>query len=695
MGKSVKLFKNFLIYTVLSLGLAFNSNAVNAMSNQILSENSKVLLKINLWKSSIINDSSIIVISFVVLIFIILVYTFKKIESEKELKNQLKATNDELAALYEEWEASDEELRRQFDEIQLQEKKLADSEARYKLVFNASHEGLWDFNFETKEVYITKEWHGKFIGENVHNEQKIIKKWHSLVHPEDIKKVISLIEELKRGIIDKYTCEYRFKTPQGNYIWIQENAIALRDEAGNIKRIAGSHLNITFRKLHEEKMEYLAYHDSLTGLHNRQALKNKLSKILNEALPGFHNGALLSLGIDNFKLINDTYGHEVGDEVLKEIGQRLKEIEQENVYVGRLGGDEFIVIINDVNDMEQIKNTIYEIQKLFKNKYIVCDREVYLSTSVGVALYPENGTKIDDLIKNADSAMYKAKLLGKSRFMFFDDEMNKEKSDRVYIQDNLREAITSDRFSLHYQPEIELKTGRIVGFEALIRWIDEDHGYINPDRFIRIAEEMGLIVPIGKWVIEKACIFAREINKNRVNKIIVSVNVSTVQLMQEDFVSGFKNIILETEVDPTIIGIEITETSMMDSFQVNAYKIKQLKNMGVKVALDDFGTGYSSLNYLRQLPISTLKIDKSFISDLASDIYGTNLTEGIIMIAHKIGLTVVAEGVESEEQIEKLKICDCDIIQGYHISKPLTEEKASEFIKSVEEKNLSNINGNR
>lgn len=633
-------------------------------------------------------DNQLMLLFLIIILLIVLMYMWLNIKKRKEIEEDLKRSNEELTALYEQLEASDEELRRQFDEIQLHEIKLAESEERYKLVFNASHEGLWDINLETKEMYITEEWHGRFFNEKITNNDMTIDKWYSLIHPDDLGKLMNLREKLKKGKIDRFSCEYRVMTPQKDYIWIYENTIALRDEEGNLKRVAGSHSNINYRKLHEEKIEYMAYHDTLTGLPNRMALKNKLNKILSGSLPNIHNGALMFLDVDNFKFINDTYGHGVGDEVLREIGYRLKSIENDNTFVGRLGGDEFIIIANDINDIEQIKNLASYIQDIFKNKFAIYDREIFLSTSIGIVLYPENGTKIDELLKNADSAMYKSKLYGRNRYMLFNKEMNEEKSDRVYIQNTIRDAIDNERFSLHYQPEIDVNTGKIVGFEALIRWIDKDYGYIQPEKFIRIAEEMGLIISIGNWVIKKACIFSKKINENSNSKCVVSVNVSTVQLIQDDFIDTVKGIIKEVDVDPSYLGIEITETSMMESFQTNAYKIKQLKKLGIKTSLDDFGTGYSSLNYLRQLPINTLKIDKSFIDDLATDIYGTNLTEGIIMIAHKIGLSVVAEGVETYEQVEQLKKCQCDIIQGYYISKPLTEDKAIDFIENSQYSSL-------
>lgn len=676
-----KLYNLFLSYYILNTIFSADVNAKISHSknmsfyynlNSATTKNNKIYLL----------DNQLMLLFLIIILLIVLIYMWLNIKKRKEIEEDLKRSNEELTALYEQLEASDEELRRQFDEIQLHEIKLAESEERYKLVFNASHEGLWDINLETNEMYITEEWHGRFFNDKITNNDMTIDKWYSLIHPDDVGKLMNLREKLNKGNIDRFSCEYRVMTPQKDYIWIYENTIALRDEEGNLKRVAGSHSNINYRKLHEEKIEYMAYHDTLTGLPNRMALKNKLNKILSGSLPNIHNGALMFLDVDNFKFINDTYGHGVGDEVLREIGYRLKSIENDNTFVGRLGGDEFIIIANDINDIEQIKNLASYIQDIFKNKFAVYDREIFLSTSIGIVLYPENGTKIDELLKNADSAMYKSKLYGRNRYMLFNKKMNEEKSDRVYIQNTIRDAIDNERFSLHYQPEIDVKTGRIVGFEALIRWIDKDYGYIQPEKFIRIAEEMGLIISIGNWVIKKACIFSKRINENSNSKCVVSVNVSTVQLIQDDFIDTVKGIIKEVDVNPSYLGIEITETSMMESFQTNAYKIKQLKKLGIKTSLDDFGTGYSSLNYLRQLPINTLKIDKSFIDDLATDIYGTNLTEGIIMIAHKIGLSVVAEGVETYEQIEQLKKCQCDIIQGYYISKPLTEDKAIDFIEN-------------
>jgi diguanylate cyclase (GGDEF)-like protein/PAS domain S-box-containing protein len=621
--------------------------------------------------------SSASILSLLLIVIIVMqLNTLRRKRAEAELVE----SHEQLTALYEELEASDEELRAQFDMIQESRSALMKSKERYKYVFSASNDGLWDMDMSTMQIYLSNDWYCSFFGDDYNLEQVTIKDWVQKVHPEDKSFVIQKMKEIKNGNTERNSCEYRVININNEVIWIHQNSISCF-ESGKLVRIIGSHTNITTRKNQEYRILNLAYRDTLTGLPNRAAFQENLINILKKKEGFYINGAIMFLDLDNFKYINDTYGHSIGDKVLIEVGIRLKTLANDETNIYRFGGDEFIILMDQVKDLNEVKGMADKIIDLFQEKYMIGDQSFYLSTSIGIVLYPFDGVEAHDLLKHADSAMYKAKEKGKSQYQFFNRTMNKEISDKMYIHNNLRSALENKEFELYFQPQVETKTKKIIGFEALIRWNSKEFGFVPPDKFIKVAEESDMIVKIGNWVIKEASIFSKEINKDRKEPVVVSVNVSSVQLMQDDFIRNVKDILEQVNVDPSYIGMEITETALMKSFEANAKKIWKLKDMGIQTGLDDFGTGYSSLNYLRQLPINILKIDKSFIDDLAKK-NQHNLTEDIVMISQKLGLQVVAEGVESEEQFGLLSDYRCDIIQGYYISKPLPKKDALLFISN-------------
>ncbi|TCK92376.1 diguanylate cyclase (GGDEF)-like protein [Natranaerovirga hydrolytica] len=612
--------------------------------------------------------------SHIILVGLVFAMAFN-IKKRKMVEKELLESNEQLTALYEELEASDEELRNQFDIIQESKENLRRSRERYKYVFLASNEGLWDIDVSNDTIYISKEWYKNFLGEQYHFDTPNIKDWFSIIHPKDFQIVKNVIHQIENAYPKKITCEYRVYDINNNIIWIEQNCILFYDTVGNLTRIIGSLTNITTKKLQENNIKKLAYSDTLTKLPNRLVLQEKLSKVV---VQNKGHGAIMFLDVDNFKYVNDTYGHIIGDKVLIEIGKRLKTLKNSNINIYRFGGDEFVILIHNEQAIEAIKKIADQIIALFQKKYVIDQKEFYLTTSIGVSVYPSDGIDPNNLLKDADSAMYKAKETGKNKYIFFNKEMNKEIADKLYIYNHLRTALENNEFTLHYQPQIDLKTNGLIGFEALIRWKTKDFGEIPPMKFITIAEESDMIIKIGDWVLKEACQFAKEVNQGT-NKYVISINVSANQLREDDFVEKVIHTIDEAKISPDHIGIEITETALMNDFAMNAKKIYKLKKMGIQTSLDDFGTGYSSLNYLRQLPINTLKIDKSFIGDLLKNDKVYNLTEDIILISQKLGFMVVAEGVELKQQQVVLEQYQCDVIQGYLISKPLTKAKALEF----------------
>lgn len=437
-------------------------------------------------------------------------------------------------------------------------------------------------------------------------------------------------------------------------------------------------VNIRKRKQAEKELEIIAYYDEITGLPNRNMFYKNMNKKLKEK-----SGALLYLDIDNFKDINDTFGHTFGDLVLKEVANRLLTINSidgklDTIY--RISGDEYLLDLEE-KDKNYSEEVARQIRTELLKQLTINKQDVRVSVSIGIVFYPEDSRSIENLFKKVELSMYKAKSLGRNGYVVYEDSMEKEVAERTLLENNLRLALERDEFVLNYQPQIDPFSGDLVGFEALVRWHSSEYGLVPPDKFIPISEDTGEIVKIGEWILREACKFTLDINKRFNTEIEVSVNISPVQLKQADFIDMLKRTIKEVGVESKVIGIEVTETALMESFEDGLGKLEILKDMGFNIYLDDFGTGYSSLNYLLKLPINTIKIDKSFVDDIMTNEKGRKITENIINIAHDMDLNVVAEGVEEKEQLLTLKEIKCDIIQGYIFGKPLSDSDAKDFIK--------------
>lgn len=431
--------------------------------------------------------------------------------------------------------------------------------------------------------------------------------------------------------------------------------------------------------LQQEKLNRLAYNDTLTGLPNRVQLENTLNQIIE-----MHDSvtALIFIDLDNFKIINDTFGHPVGDAVLVDVGERLVEVVKNKEMVFRLGGDEFAILVREQSIIDRLGQYVESILKGLNIRFSSQGVDVPVTASIGVVLYPEHGSSFQELFKNADTAMYKAKSLGRNQSFVFNQQLNTELIGKIKMESCLRKALDNNELFLQYQPLYCLKRRRTCGLEALVRWNSPEYGLVSPLKFIPIAEETGLIVQIGKWVLKSACVFAERLHRAGFDRMMIAVNISVRQLVQEDFVQEVLRIIEETRIEAKYLELEITESVLMDNIESNLKKIQALRQYGINVALDDFGTGYSSLTYLRKLPISTLKVEKAFIDDIAKEETNRDIAKSIIMLAHTLGLKVVAEGVEVKEQLNCLTGFGCDWIQGYFISKPLAEGDIIDFLKT-------------
>ena len=447
-------------------------------------------------------------------------------------------------------------------------------------------------------------------------------------------------------------------------------------EKNKVVEVVGSVIDITEHKEAEQKIRFMAYYDSLTSLPNRILLKERLNTSIAHANRNESIIAIMFLDLDHFKIINDTLGHVVGDRLLQEVGKRLVGCVDDGDTVSRMGGDEFILLFPYIDNEKDIEKLAQKVLEVLKQPFFVEDHELYITTSIGISIYPLDGTDMDTLIKNADMAMYRAKEQGRNNYQFFTTAMNKKVFERLEMERSIRKALERDEFTLFYQPKVDLKTGRISGAEALIRWIHPKHGFIPPNEFIPIAEESGLIVPIGEWVLKTACKQSRIWMDGGYEHLSIAVNISAKQFQQNAFIDTVIGIIKETGVNPSLLELEITENSIMQDTNKNIITLNELKAMGLTISIDDFGTGFSSLSYIMKFAADILKIDKSFISNIAVNSTNTAITVAIINMAHSLNLKVIAEGVETEEQLQFLREQNCNEMQGYLFSKPI---KAEEF----------------
>jgi len=439
--------------------------------------------------------------------------------------------------------------------------------------------------------------------------------------------------------------------------------------------------DVTARKLAEERVQFLAYYDALTGLPNRTLLQDRLAKALAGARRQKEKVALLFLDLDKFKDINDSLGHSVGDLLLQKVAERLKTWAREQDTVARLGGDEFLIMLTHVKNIPDAAVAAERLMNAMTAEFIVQGQPLSLGCSLGISIFPEHGADGEALIKNADAAMYFAKENGRNNFRYFTEDMNAQAVERLALENSLRLALDKKELFLVYQPQMDLDTGKIVGLEALLRWQHPELGLVPPDKFIRIAENSGLIMPIGEWVLRTACSQARQWQDEGLLAVPAAVNVSSVQFRQEGFCDLIRRVLDETGLAPQYLELELTESLLLSSADVTLSVLQELKTMGVTLSIDDFGTGYSSLSYLKRFPVSKLKIDRSFVRDVAVNRDDAAIATAIISMAKSLNLKVIAEGVETEAQMAFLREHHCDEIQGYYFSKPLTVDKVADKLR--------------
>ncbi|SMC35017.1 EAL domain-containing protein [Sporomusa malonica] len=586
----------------------------------------------------------------------------------------MQQAHEELTQSHEELTAGNEELMALYTQLTDANELLRKSEERYRLAMEGVNDVIYDWDLRNNKIELSARLND-ILGLSGVEGGDGYTQWAARIHPEDKGVREQAMLDHFAGKTPYYAAEFRVMSQAGEYLWVLSRGKALFDTAGRAIRMAGSFTDISEHKKREAEIWRLAYRDPLTGLANRRLLTERLRSELVMAQGGQVCGAMLYLDLDNFKLVNDSCGHLQGDQLLIEVADMLGKVVDEHHLVARLGGDEFVVLLTNVCQTADIVQYAEKLLKALSREVNLCAHSFFLSVSIGIVCYPLHGAEVDEILKKADTALYAAKNAGKNGYRFYEASMQETLIHKLNMERSLRAAVSNEEFLLYFQPIVYLETGLVSGFEALLRWNNPQQGLVAPGEFIPLVEESGLIVPIGKWVMRAACAFARKLTNMAYADTYVAVNVSVKQLASEDFVPMVRAALHEAAVPPTMLELEITETILMNSecLTTNIAKLKELKDMGVRIALDDFGTGYSSLTYLKQLPIDVVKIDKAFVDDLTEGGKNGPLMGSIIALAHNLGLKVVAEGVETEEQRKLLREWQCDSIQGYLISRPVPE----------------------
>lgn len=535
---------------------------------------------------------------------------------------------------------------------------------RYQLAENGSVDAIWDWNIVTNQIHYSNRWYqmlGYWVG-GIHNN---FATWERLLHPDDREETLKrLHQHLEHRT--PFIAEYRLRMRNGQYRWVLTSGQAIWNEQGQPVRMSGMTSDITERKLAEEEIKQLAFYDVLTHLPNRRLLLEHLQHSIDAERRDGKQLALLMLDLDDFKAVNDSLGHAAGDEILQQVAVRLKARLRQKDTVARLGGDEFVVLIEDVSIPEDAARIAEAIIKDLRKPFQLgqgCD--VYIGVSIGISLYPQHGVCFESLMNNADAALYLAKAQGRGCFAYFSDALTLAVRKRIALETRLRQAILQQELRVFYQPQMEFATNKIIGAEALVRWQDPEKGLLSAPHFIPVAAETDLIIEIGAWVLRETCKQGQQWLAAGFPALTLAVNVSAQQFHHGEINALVAKVLAETGFSPAYLELEITENCLMQN-QMKAVEIlEDLRAQGVRLAIDDFGTGYSSLAYLKSLPLEVLKIDKSFIDNIPELTGDMEITATMINMAHSLSCKVLAEGVETPEQLEFLRTKGCDSYQGY------------------------------
>ena len=584
-------------------------------------------------------------------------------------------------------------------------RQLEESQKRLNDVQRIAGLGYWDWDIVEDKIYVSDEL-CQIFGRPKERWKGIESMFRS-VHPRDQARVQKILNDSNTSG-EPYDLEFRVIHPDDSVRIVNAQGEVTLTSDGRPVWAAGTVEDISEERQRDATIRKLAYIDSLTGLHNRAAFCEQLNQGLALAREQDLKLAVISLDVDNFQRINASLGHYAGDHLLKEIAQRLQsglrsgDVLMRNEVaenVARLGGDEFTISINGIREPEDAAIIARRVLDDLSEPYHLPDseddthptHEFFTSVSIGIAIYPDDGLDAAKLLKHADTAMYAAKKAGKNRFQFYAGSMNATSMLRLNLEARLRKAIEGDELILHYQPKVDMASGRVTGVEALVRWQNPELGLVSPGEFIPLAEETGLIVPIGAWVLEEACAQTMAWQEEELDPLTVAVNLSGLQFRRPGLSAQVRKVLMKTGLPPEYLELELTESILMGDTQGTITALHELKEMGLKLSVDDFGTGYSSLSYLKHFPLDYLKIDRSFVRDIEHDRDDAALTNAIITMAHGLGLEVIAEGIENVTQLVILRAQLCDIAQGFLFSKPIPASEVLEFVARAHEKGLPGI----
>ncbi len=570
-------------------------------------------------------------------------------------------------------------------ERQNAEEALRISEERYALAVRGANDGIWDWDLDKGDAYYSERWHS-ILGFH-ENLPATINSWTDRIHEDDKADFNRALEAHLAGNTSHFSHEYRILTKEYQYIWVLSRGIAVTDHDGHNMRMAGSITDISKRKQAESQLVHDALHDDLTGLPNRNLMTDRLDHAIQRIQGrGEHTieFALLFLDLDRFKNINDSLGHSVGDELLVLIANKLRDIIRPGDTVARLGGDEFAILLTEVNTLSMVTHVADRVLTECAMPVVINSHEISTTVSIGIALGTKRYTSSHEVLRDADLAMYWAKSEGKACYEIFDREMHSRVVKLQRIEHELRQAVEKNEFIIHYQPIVSLSDDSMVGFEALIRWNHPERGLVGPVEFISIAEETGIIVPLGWWTLREACHQARKWQREFPTNppLSISVNISGKLFNQPDMITTLRKVLKETGLPATSLRLEITESVLLDHADESLAKLDELRNLGVGLHVDDFGTGYSSLSYLQKFNYDTLKIDRSFVNQMNTDKGSGAIVQTIIALGKLLDMNIIAEGVENRTQLERLKELKCPQVQGFLFSKPVDSISATRILST-------------
>jgi diguanylate cyclase (GGDEF)-like protein/PAS domain S-box-containing protein len=559
---------------------------------------------------------------------------------------------------------------------------LRASQQHFEALVTSSPVGVFEALTDGSLVYVNDKWL-EITG--MSQRQALAYGWADALYPDDRELVMKAWRNaVQEGQVFKL--EYRLARPDQKKTWVLGQISFIKDVSGSAAGHIGSITDITERKAAETQIEYMAYHDQLTALPNRFLFKEQMQTAMAHAHRTDTKVALLFMDLDNFKTVNDTLGHPIGDKLIKAVAARLKTSVRDSDTVCRHGGDEFLILLADISDAMSVTKVTEKILERLADAFEIEGQELSTSISMGIAIYPDDGNEFDTLLKKADTAMYDAKEAGRNTYRFYTDQMNANAVETLQMRNSLRNALLRNEFVLYYQPQINLGDDQLIGAEALIRWNHPELGLVPPARFIPIAEDSGLIVQIGDWVLREACRQAAEWRQAGLPPLLIAVNLSAVQFKRGDLVKSVSRALDESGLDPALLELELTESILIQDTDNVLATIRRLKALGIKLSIDDFGTGYSSLAYLRRFNLDKLKIDQSFVRDIDSDPDDAAIVRAIIQMAHSLKLQTIAEGVENAQVLSHLRALECDQAQGYYFSRPMP---ATAFIAFFTEKQAS------